>query len=254
MKVDGGGFLRRLAYVRETRAIHFLALLLALFLALSLVVHSPQLRHLDQAISQAAQRYQSDTSVWVARSVSHTGDMLTLAVLGTGAAVAFYRRKRPWAALLCAVTLLGHPLNLLLKQLYGKSRPDEEIVSVLLPAVGLSFPSGHAMASAWFFGFLALMAWIHLPQRRSRLFWTVTPAALVVAIGWARIYVGAHWFSDVIGGWTAGLFLLLVVAEVYKAVGAKEIEPACPSPPLPSAPVSHQPAARSRSGFPADRP
>ena len=225
MRARAQRLLQRFARVRENRAIFFLAALSLVFLALSLVVHSPQLQHMDARISQAAQTYKSGASVWVAKNVTHLGDMLTLALLGICATVALYLTKRPWAALLCAVTLLGHPLNLFLKQPYGKLRPEEGAVSVLLPAVGLSFPSGHAMSSVLFYGFLAFLVWVHLPRRRPRLFWTAALAALAFCIGWSRVYVGAHWFSDVIGGWTAGLFFLFLLAEVYKAVGTKELAP-----------------------------
>jgi undecaprenyl-diphosphatase len=54
---------------------------------------------------------------------------------------------------------------------------------------------------------------------RLRLVLVLTLVALVFLIGVSRVYVGGHWASDVLGGWTAGLFLLFVLAEAYRLVG-----------------------------------
>src|SRR5437762_635231 len=82
----------------------------------------------------------------------------------------------------------------------GRPRPSHDLVDVLLPALGLSFPSGHAMAAVMFYGFFALMAWVHHPQRKRRLFFVTAFVLIAVCISLSRIYVGAHWLSDVLGG------------------------------------------------------
>lgn len=215
-----------LAYVRENRAIHLLALLLLVFLALTVaVLHVPVLSALDREVSRAFQRSQAEPLVAVARFWSRFGDMRTLIVLGVPAVLFLLWRSRPRAAWLCALSLIGHPLNLLLKWPVGRERPDETVVAILLPQHGTSFPSGHAMSAVMFFGFLAFLAWVHLRRRRTRLPLVLVAAAFPVFIGLSRIYVGGHWLSDVIGGWTAGLFFLLLLAEAYKLVGARELSP-----------------------------
>jgi undecaprenyl-diphosphatase len=215
--------LRQLARIREARAILFLALLLGIFLALSLVVHSPALLQVDQEITIGIQRARHGSLDLVARSLTFCGNTLTLVVAGTGAAATFWLTRRRWAALLSAATLLGLPLNMLIKELVGRPRPEEGVVAVLLPVVGLSFPSGHAMISVMVYGFVALMAWVHIPRKKPRLYSTAGFAALAVGISLSRVYLGAHWLSDVIGGWTAGLFFLLILAEIYKAVATREL-------------------------------
>jgi undecaprenyl-diphosphatase len=215
-----------LAYVRENRAIHLLALLLVVFVVLTLaVLHVPALSAFDRDASRAFQRSQADPLVAFARFWTHAGDMGTLLLIGIPAALFLLWRSRPCAAWLCALSLLGHPLNLLLKMPVGRDRPDASVVAILLPAHGSSFPSGHAMATVMFYGFLALLAWVHLRRRRARVPLTLIAASLPVLVGLSRIYVGGHWLSDVIGGWTAGLFFLFLIAEVYKSVGARELSP-----------------------------
>lgn len=69
------------------------------------------------------------------------------------------------------------------------------------------------------------MARVHLRRPKTRLLLALGFAVCPILIGLSRIYVGGHWFSDVIGGWTAGLFFLVLTAEAYKIVGARELAP-----------------------------
>lgn len=225
MRARAQHLLQRFAQIRENRAILSLALLLGAFLVLSLVVHSPGLLRIDQRITRTIQQGGSGTLNWIAAGLTSLGGVGTLVVLELCAAAGFYWTKRPWAARLCLATLLWLPVNLLTKELVGRPRPEDSMVNVVLPAVGLSFPSGHAMGSTTVYGFLALMAWIHIPRRKLRLFWTTAFVAVAVCISLSRIYLGVHWFSDVVGGWTAGLFFVLILAEIYKAFGAAELAP-----------------------------
>lgn len=217
--------LGHLGRIREARAIHFLALLSGIFLALSLLTHTPYLTRVDTAITHTIQARRSALLDQVAEGLTALANGKVLLLLGVCGVAFFLRLRRPWAALHCAAALLGLPINLLLKQIVGRPRPDEGIVAVLLPVVGLSFPSGHAMTAVMFYGFWALMAWIHLPRQSARRWGTLGFAALALGISLSRIYVGAHWFSDVVGGWTAGLFFLLILAETYKLVGSGELGP-----------------------------
>lgn len=211
--------LGRFVLVRENRAIPFLALLFALFLALALLVHSPRLLYLDRQVTGAFQIARAGALLQSALGLTFLGNTLTLVVLGGAAAAAFLLTRRPWAALLTGVSLLGVPINLGIKEIVQRQRPDAALVDVLFPATGLSFPSGHAMGSVMLYGFLALMAWVHLPRRRQRIGFTAGFALLALGVSLSRVYLGVHWFSDVVGGWAAGLFFLLILAEVYKMSG-----------------------------------
>ena len=74
---------------------------------------------------------------------------------------------------------------------------------------GSSFPSGHVLAAAAFWGLVP--PWTFLVTRR-RLLWaasTVAVAVIVVSVGLSRVYVGAHWPSDVVGGYVGGALFLL---------------------------------------------
>jgi undecaprenyl-diphosphatase len=218
-------FLARLARLRENKAIPFLLIAGTVFLALSLAAHSPGVLSADRAITRALQGMGNDLVARLASAFTFLGNTVTLIVVGAFAVATFALFRKPWAALLTAASLLSLPLNIVLKELVGRPRPTGDLVDVILPAVGLSFPSGHAMASVSFFGFLALMAWIHLPRRKRRTFFVSAFVLVAVCVSLSRVYVGAHWLSDVLGGWTAGSFFLLLLAELYKVAATAELKP-----------------------------
>jgi undecaprenyl-diphosphatase len=111
-------------------------------------------------------------------------------------------RKRQRLALYLAVAFAGDLLlDPAVKAAVGRLRPV--LADPVLHAPGNSFPSGHALASMVVYGALIL---IFLPALRGRWRWVVVTVAglLVLAIGVSRVALGAHYVTDVLGGWLLG--------------------------------------------------
>jgi undecaprenyl-diphosphatase len=128
--------------------------------------------------------------------------VLVLLVLAA-AALLLLTRRREDAAWLLGATAGAMLLNHLLKAAFARARPD--LVDHLVTVVSPSFPSGHALMSAAFYltlaGLLGRAEGVRTPIRRSLLGLAVM---LVVLIGLSRVYLGVHWPSDVLGGWSLG--------------------------------------------------
>jgi len=120
------------------------------------------------------------------------------------------------------LVLLAGAISLInggLKAVIDRPRPAPDLVQVLMHYSGNSFPSGHAFFTVLFLGILTYLFFIHV----KRTFWraaVLTLAILIVLmICFARVYLGLHWFSDVLGGAVYGgffLFLLIGLAPVIK--------------------------------------
>lgn len=95
----------------------------------------------------------------------------------------------------------GAALNELLKQVFERARPESFRV---VGAWGYSFPSGHAMVSLCFYGMLAFLLARTIQSWGWRLFVIVSAGLFIFFIGISRIYLGVHYPSDVIAGYTAG--------------------------------------------------
>lgn len=103
------------------------------------------------------------------------------------------------------VVIGGALLNSGTKHLIDRPRPPEELRDKAVLEVNQSYPSGHSMGSAIGYGLLAYTLCLWQRCRWTRLLILLVTGCIVLAIGFSRMYLRAHWFSDVIGGWSIGL-------------------------------------------------
>lgn len=101
--------------------------------------------------------------------------------------------------------------NQLLKFTFTRPRPFEWM---LIPETGYSFPSGHAMVSLGFYGMLVFLIWQTNISKNKKIIWTIVLAILILLIGISRIYLGVHYASDIIGGFTLSLSYLIVATSL----------------------------------------
>jgi len=124
-------------------------------------------------------------------------------VIGAATAVLCYRLlldRRRWEAAATAAVMLGEgALNTILKLAVHRARPS---LFTHATTLGLSFPSGHAMATFCLMGLILWFVWADL-QPVLQGVTVVAAVAFVVAVGFSRVYLGVHYPSDVLGGWLA---------------------------------------------------
>ncbi|MDM7999885.1 MAG: phosphatase PAP2 family protein [Dehalococcoidia bacterium] len=139
-----------------------------------------------------------------------TGDWRAILLAAAGGLVVWRCLGRREGALVLT-TWLSAPIHSVLKLLVNRPRPTPELVRVLQDAPGNSFPSGHAFFAIAFWGLLAYFAWTRLPSWPLRVLAFSGCGIIILLIGSSRVYLGAHWPSDVIGGYIFGALLLLVL-------------------------------------------
>ncbi|MDQ3705506.1 MAG: phosphatase PAP2 family protein [Chloroflexota bacterium] len=131
--------------------------------------------------------------------------------------------QRCWSSLAAwlVAVLGGEALNLLLKDLFARPRPHFE--RPLLVETSYSFPSGQAMESLVVYGMLAYFAVLTLSGREKRAGSVGGAAVLVILIGFSRVYLGAHYVSDVIGGFAAGGAWLSAVITGWETIRRRDV-------------------------------
>lgn len=124
-----------------------------------------------------------------------------------------YGTNKHWHRSIEAVVIVlsSFLLNTFLKLYFVRPRPDVELRLINLSMESYSYPSGHSMTAIVFYGFIIYLV-MHFGQTK----WVkyavaVVLSMIVLLVGISRIYLGAHYPSDVLAGFAAGLFWLLFV-------------------------------------------
>ncbi|MBV1703161.1 MAG: phosphatase PAP2 family protein [Hyphomicrobiales bacterium] len=175
----------------------------ALFCGLAIAMQTNHLAGLDSAIRMGAHGLASPLLTQLAQQMSWFGDLAVLGLFGAVAVAVLLRRRHRDAALFLVLTMLGAlALENGLKFSFQRVRPP----AFFGPEPWTySFPSGHALFSACFYGAIAIVTSRAMQSTaRKAVVWIVT-VALVLMIGGARIYLGVHYPSDVMGGYLVAI-------------------------------------------------
>ena len=104
-------------------------------------------------------------------------------------------------------------LNQLLKHLIMRPRPT---FPHLVEETGFSFPSGHSMAAFGFYGLFIYMIYKSNLKTKTKIFLIIPLSILIILIGLSRIYLGVHYFSDVLAGFITSLIYLILFIHFTK--------------------------------------
>jgi undecaprenyl-diphosphatase len=178
------------------------------------VIARGPLTDLDHPVERFAVTHRSLTMTDVMRLLSDVGSTSFLLPLVLLSVVYFVFRDRRWKppALLAAAFVSDILLQDAVKKLVGRHRPPLSEMIGRYP--GGSFPSGHTTQSLVVYGLIALLV-IRTHPDWPRLFVLLPASLLVLLIGVSRVYLGAHWLSDVAGGLLLGTFWLLVLHALF---------------------------------------
>jgi undecaprenyl-diphosphatase len=153
------------------------------------------------------------------RGVTHAGGVLAMVVLGVGGAF-FLLLRREYVLMAGWIVAAGGGglVNLGLKTFVDRPRPGAELRDDAVTERNESYPSGHAMGSVIGYGSVGYVWLLRVRSRRHRALILACLVALVVLIGVSRIYLRAHWLSDVCGGYAIGICWLVLCFSVVEGV------------------------------------
>lgn len=144
--------------------------------------------------------------------ISYLGSAVVLICL-TIALIILLKNKRD-AKFITSNLVIVFLLNKILKLIIARPRPS---VLRLVYEEGYSFPSGHAMVSMGFYGFLIYLAYKNIKNKKIKIPLIIFLSILILLIGVSRIYLGVHYATDIIGGFLiAIIYLILFIKFLYK--------------------------------------
>jgi undecaprenyl-diphosphatase len=162
----------------------------------------------------AIHRNERNTRIMSLFTILATHEFLIPANLSLIAYFLFIRRRSWFSIRIASIALSSLGLMFLLKHLFKRKRPSDP----LLKARGLSFPSGHAFMSSTFYGLLIYVTSKTIEDRHLKLLMIISFVILIQLIGFSRVYLRAHYASDVAVGYIVGVCWLLVSLEILKKI------------------------------------
>jgi membrane-associated phospholipid phosphatase len=182
------------------------------FLGLALGVHGGHTQSFDLYWRGVVHSWSSPARTEFMHDATQLGAIIALSMLSVGVIFGFLFLKLKRAALLMASNMIGAGLfNDSLKALFHRARPNPFFG--IPPPGDYSFPSGHSLCSFCFYGMIAALFVARIRNRAARVAVVMAAALIIFSVGMSRVYLGVHYPTDVLGGWTLALswisFLLI---------------------------------------------
>jgi membrane-associated phospholipid phosphatase len=171
----------------------------------------------DLRINRFIQRFDNPYFHWLMVAVSWPGYLgrQWIVALCVAALLLRFRLKVEAACLLIGLGAIWLLTNTI-KFAVGRARPASDLVEVYTHSTTLSFPSGHVTSYMALYGFLFYLVYTLMSRSPLRSALLTLLGALTGLVGLSRVYLGAHWTSDVFGGYCLGCFWLALMIYFYR--------------------------------------
>src|SRR5690606_35206353 len=188
-----------------------------LFVFLGDVVAAGATREIDEAVLRWAAERRTPALNGAMLEITALGSTLVLAIIaGTAAVFLWLTRHRFSVYILGFAFLAAGVLNVVLKALYDRPRPD--MVPTVVTSQSPAFPSGHALSAFAIYGTLAYLVARLEPSPRLRAATWIIAALIILAVGASRVYLGVHHPSDVLAGFVIALAWIAFAAAAITAL------------------------------------
>lgn len=144
--------------------------------------------------------------------IMNTFYLIVLSIILLGFLI--YKKKWYYSILLISGLLGGSLFEWLIKLIVHRARPENSLIDI----TGYSFPSGHATMAIIFFSLLLYAFKDDIKNKFLKRLFIAGNIMLFLFIGLSRIYLNVHYFSDVVAGFSLGLFWLTFLILVFKII------------------------------------
>lgn len=188
---------------------------LFVFSWIALFINSRNVVQLDQMMINFIQGFESPILTSIMKFFTYIGSFKIVAAFALLFSFLLYRLTKNHAELTLFVTVVvGTPLiNAVLKNYFHRDRPA---IHQLIEIGGYSFPSGHAMNAFVVYGIISFLLWRYIPNIVGRSTLILCSTIFIIMIGTSRIYLGVHYPSDIIGGYSAGGVWLALSIGIFQ--------------------------------------
>lgn len=180
------------------------------------VIQADGVAELDHPALAAGKNLRSPALDLIVTAYAYIGDTVGILILALTATIALTIKRRTWTpTILIVIAGTGSLLMTIAgKRLIGRTRPDFK--DAVPPFdYSASFPSGHSLNSIVIVGIIAYLTVLRLKTTLSRCLTVSVATIFAVTIGLSGVYLGHHWFTDVLAAWTLGAAWLALVITAH---------------------------------------
>ena len=180
-----------------------------IFIYICTILNKDEIIYLDHIVYNFISKFINNTTTKIFTTITHFGSAPLIIVFFI---ISIFLIKDKKKNIVFLISILGiTAINQALKFYFERPRPD---VYVLAQASGYSFPSGHSMCSLAFYGFLIYLLIKSKYDFKVKMIGSILLSVLIFFIGISRIYLGVHYTTDVIAGFSFSIVYLIVITHL----------------------------------------
>ncbi len=203
----------------KKRDFAFIITLLSLFAFIVVMLETGKIVGIENFVYNNICLYMNPIFTIIVKIITNIGGPVIIAIICLVLCVLHQTRIKYGIPVVITVTL-SFILNTILKYIFARQRPS---VLRLVNETSYSFPSGHSMINAALYTIIILLLLKNADKKGKRIIASISLAVLFVIIGLSRVYLGVHYFGDVLAGWVLGVLVAFVVYVVIKYLETKDI-------------------------------
>lgn len=185
---------------------------LIIFIILGILVLTRNDIYLDSFVYNFISKYISDDLTFIIRNLTHLASVVVV-ILITIFVLIFVKNKK-YGILLTLNLIIITIFQYVLKAIFARSRP---IDINIIEQSGYSFPSGHSLTAMAFYGFIIYLIFISKMSKKNKIIFITLFSIIILVVGLSRIYLGVHFFTDVLGAFCFSLaFLIIYISIINK--------------------------------------
>lgn len=196
----------------------FISILLLLFAVIVILLETGNISYIETfAYGKIYNHINNNFTIFV-KLITNIGGPIVISLVCLG--LLLYSKTRKSYGILSIITvILAFISNFILKNIFIRPRPSE--VLKLVTETSYSFPSAHSMINTALYMIIVFLILSKEDCKKRRILLSVLFLILILGIGISRVYLGAHYFGDVVAGWILGTLVALIVYIVYKHIVIK---------------------------------
>lgn len=198
-------------YIEKNRKNILFLITSILFICLTYFILSDKITPIDETIHSIILNIRNKNLTSILLIITNLGSSYTLIILSILLIVIMKNKKIPICIslnLICSFLI-----SQFAKILFARTRP---VGINLIDEAGFSYPSGHAMVSMAYYGFIAYLIYKSETKKINKIILIILLTITIITIGFSRIYLGVHYLSDVVGGFLLSIAYLMIYIKNIK--------------------------------------